>query len=98
MSKSFGKLLICGQSCAGSRLERVQNVICTNSLDTGTCETVTFLNVRKCCAFCVQASAGDGQGALYYFIQCLCLCRTDAPSPATGGATGGGFCSGSGCH
>lgn len=23
---------------------------------------------------------------------------TDAPSPATGGATGGGFCSGSGCH
>ena len=67
------------------------------SLDTGTCETVTFLNVRKC-AFCVQASAGDGQGVLCDFKQCLCLCGTDAPSPATGEATGGGFCSGSGCH
>ena len=98
MSKNSGKLLICGQSCAGCSLERVQKVICTNSLDSGACETITFLNIRKCCAFCLQAAADDGQRAPYYFKQCLCLCRTDASSPAAGGAAGGGFCSGSGCR
>jgi len=74
MSKNSRKLLIYGQSYAGCSLERVQKVICTNSLHAGTCETVTFLNVRKCCACCVQASAGDGQGALYYFSVCVRVC------------------------
>jgi hypothetical protein len=88
MSKNCGKLRIGGESYVCSSLERVK-VICTNSPDTGTCETVTFFSVSKCCAFFVQACAGDGRGALYYFKLCLYLCRDIAPSPATRRATGG---------
>jgi len=53
---------------------------------------------KMLCMLCAGFCRWRPGGAVLFQCLCPCLRRTDAPSPATGGATGGGFCSGSGCH